>query len=90
MSQRARRSRRYASIVGVLMVLGTGMFAQSTGGTQVRAPASDDPDFARAVREWTTRPEFMSPLVDHLPKIARIPSPKDVFGHHIGEPRKLT
>ena len=90
MSQRARRSRRYASIVGVLMVLGTGMFAQSTGGRQVRASASDDPDFARAVREWTTRPEFMSPLVDHLPKIARIPSPKDVLGHHIGEPRKLT
>jgi hypothetical protein len=90
MSQRARRSRRYASIAGVLLALGTGMFAQSTGGTQVRASASDDPDFARAVREWTTRPEFMSPLVDHLPKIARIPSPKDVLGHHIGEPRKLT
>src|SRR5436190_17116684 len=90
MSQRARRSRRYASIVGVLMAFGTGMFAQSPGGTQVRAPASDDPDFARAVREWTTRPEFMSPLVDHLPKMARIPSPKDVLGHHIGEPRKLT
>src|ERR1041384_4995941 len=50
----------------------------------------DDPDFARAVKEWTTRPEFSSPLVDHLPKVAGIPSPKDILGHHIGEPKKLT
>ena len=42
------------------------------------------------VKEWTTRPEFISPLVDHLPKVAGIPSPKDVLGHHIGEPKKLT
>ena len=50
----------------------------------------DDPDFARAVKEWTTKPEFSSPLVDHLPKVAGVPSPKDVLGHHIGEPKKLT
>src|ERR1041384_6622022 len=50
----------------------------------------DDPDFARAVREWTTKPEFSSPLVDHLPKVAGVPSPKDVLGHHIGAPKKLT
>ncbi|HMD37222.1 MAG TPA: M14 family zinc carboxypeptidase, partial [Vicinamibacterales bacterium] len=42
------------------------------------------------MKEWTTRPEFSSPLVDHLPKAAGIPSPKDVLGHHIGEPKKLT
>ncbi len=42
------------------------------------------------VKEWTTRPEFSSPLVDHLPKVAGIPSPKDILGHHIGEPKKLT
>ena len=42
------------------------------------------------MKEWTTRPEFISPLVDHLPKVAGIPSPKDVLGHHIGEPKKLT
>jgi hypothetical protein len=50
----------------------------------------DDADFARAVKEWTTRPEFSSPLVDHLPKVAGIPSPNDILGHHIGEPKKLT
>src|SRR5262249_22241606 len=50
----------------------------------------NDEDFAARVKEWTTRPEFISPLVDHLPKVAGIPTPKDILGHHIGEPRKLT
>src|SRR6266571_2212054 len=54
------------------------------------AQTTDDKDFARLVKEWTTRPEFSSPLVDHLPKVAGIPSPKDVLGHYIGEPKKLT
>src|SRR5579875_3482653 len=49
-----------------------------------------DPDFAKSVHEWTTRPEFLSPLVDHLPKSAAVPSPKDVLGYYIGAPKKLT
>jgi hypothetical protein len=49
-----------------------------------------DEDFARAVAEWTTRPEFLSPLVDHLPTAEGVPSPKDVLGYHIGAPKKLT
>src|SRR5436190_15322943 len=49
-----------------------------------------DEEFARLVKEWTTKPEFMSPLVDHLPKSSAVPSPKDILGHHIGEPKKLT
>lgn len=49
-----------------------------------------DEDFARAVKEWTTRPEFMSPLVDHLPRAVGIPTPKEYLGYHIGQPKKLT
>jgi len=26
-----------------------------------------DEEYARLVKEWTTSPEFTSPLVDHLP-----------------------
>jgi hypothetical protein len=48
-----------------------------------------DPDFAKTVKEWTTRPEFLSPLVDHLPLSDTIPSPKKVLGDHIGVPNKL-
>ena len=50
----------------------------------------NDEEFAKLVKEWTTRPEFISPLVDHLPKVAGIPSPKDVLGYYIGAPKKLT
>jgi hypothetical protein len=59
-------------------------------GAATSSQQSDDPEFARLVKEWTTRPEFISPLVDHLPKIPGVPSPKDVLGHHVGEPKKLT
>ena len=49
-----------------------------------------DPDYAARVKEWTTKPEFLSPLVDHLPASTGVPSPKDVLGHHIGAPKQLT
>ncbi len=50
-----------------------------------------DEDFAKSQKEWTTRPEFSSPLVDHLPKsTGGVPSPKDVLGYHVGAPKKLT
>lgn len=48
-----------------------------------------DPDFAKTVKEWTTKPEFMSPLVDHLPASGAVPSPKEVLGAHIGAPNRL-
>ncbi|BCS31582.1 hypothetical protein TBR22_A07840 [Luteitalea sp. TBR-22] len=54
------------------------------------ASAATDPDFAARVREWTTGPEFLSPLVDHLPLVKGIPTPKDVLGYHVGTPKRLT
>ena len=54
------------------------------------AQQPQDAEFARLVKEWTTRPEFMSPLVDHLPKENGIPTPKDVLGYYVGAPKKLT
>jgi hypothetical protein len=61
---------------------------------QFPAPAQStqlmDTDFAAQIKEWTTRPEFLSPLVDHLPKSSTVPSPKDVLGYNIGAPKKLT
>src|ERR1700716_1007339 len=92
MPRRGRPSRLFASFAVLLLVASSGILAQSTGEKAVGASAvtTDDPDFARAVKEWTTRPEFSSPLVDHLPKAAGIPSPKDVLGNHIGAPKKLT
>src|SRR5262245_25863794 len=66
------------------------LLIRSTVPAQQKQAQRMDEDFARSVKEWTTRPEFISPLVDHLPKVAGVPSPKDALGYHIGSPKKLT
>src|SRR5262245_55730994 len=59
--------------------------------TETRDPAQpQDEEFASLVKTWTTQPYYISPLVDHLPKVKGIPEPKDILGYHIGAPAKLT
>ncbi|MFI4965139.1 MAG: M14 family zinc carboxypeptidase, partial [Caulobacterales bacterium] len=57
--------------------------------TAAFAQQAMDPVFAQHQKVWTTRPEFSSPLVDHLPAATTVPSPRDVLGHDIGAPRVL-
>src|SRR5689334_7019839 len=64
--------------------------ATAAGLVLTQTKQAQDEEYARLVKEWTTRPEFMSPLVDHLPKVPGVPSPKDVLGYYIGAPKKLT
>jgi len=79
-------------------VLGAGLALVATARvpaqqwvTETRDPKqAQDEDFAKAYQEWTGEAKYGSPLVDHLPKVAGIPTPKDVLGHHIGAPRTLT
>ncbi len=59
----------------------------ATGTAQA---AANDEDFATFVRQATTKPEFLSPLVDHLPRRAGVPTPKEILGYHIGTEKKLT
>ena len=40
-------------------------------------------DFAKAVKEWTTQPYFISPLVDHLPRFVQVSSIED---HRLNHP----
>ncbi len=58
---------------------------------QAPAPQAMDPTFAEHQKAWTTKPEFSSPLVDHLPASTPggPPSPRDVLGHDVGAPRVL-
>lgn len=59
--------------------------------TDTRDPKqAQDEEFAKLYKEWTGDPMYGSPLVDHLPKVPGIPSPKDILGYHIGAPEKLT
>ena len=59
--------------------------------TETRDPKqTQDDEFARLAKEWTGEARFGSPLVDHLPLVKGIPTPKDVLGYYIGAPNKLT
>ena len=66
----------------------------SSAVTEAQKPAArpevNDPDFAEFVKRATTKPEFLSPLVDHLPRKAGVPTPKDLLGYHVGTEKKLT
>src|SRR5688572_15877702 len=66
----------------------------SSAVTQAQKPVAgatvNDPEFAEFVKKATTKPEFLSPLVDHLPRKAGVPTPKDILGYHVGTEKKLT
>ncbi len=49
-----------------------------------------DEAFAKLYATWTGEAKYGSPLVDHLPRVAGIPTPMDVLGYYIGAPAKLT
>ena len=76
------RVSRSIAVVFVVAVASVAIVAQT------KQP--QDEEYARLVKEWTTQPNFMSPLVDHLPKVPGIPTVKDVLGYYSGAPKKLT
>ncbi|HEY7913940.1 MAG TPA: M14 family zinc carboxypeptidase, partial [Blastocatellia bacterium] len=76
--------RQLLTILVALSLSGVSVSAQQ------RPAQQQDEEFARMVKQWTTRPEFLSPLVVHLPRVAGVPTPKEVIGYHVGMPGKLT
>ena len=79
--------RRVAAVLALSVAVAGGA---ATSSAQQAQQEQYDPEYARLVKEWTTRPEFMSPLVERLPVKKGVPQPKDVLGYHIGAPKKLT
>ena len=75
---------RWAIVACLTLLLDVAPHAQPAAREAV------DADFAARVKDWTTAPEFLSPLVDHLPLVKGVPTPKDVLGYHIGTPKRLT
>ena len=75
-------------VSGVLLAFA---LISSSAVPQAQKPSTlDDAEFAAFVKKATTKPEFLSPLVDHLPKKTGVPTPKEVLGYHIGTEKKLT
>lgn len=60
-------------------------------GVRSTAPWGQALDTAatKAMRAWTTAPEYTNRLVDHLPKDAAVVSPADHWGHPPGKPGHL-
>ncbi|HEY1951892.1 MAG TPA: M14 family zinc carboxypeptidase, partial [Gemmatimonadaceae bacterium] len=48
-----------------------------------------DEDYTRKIREYTTEPFFLSPLVDYLPASSTVPTPKVVLGDIAGARNNL-
>ncbi len=84
-------ARRRALLLTTALVIAAVSLPAQQMVTETRDPAqTQDDEFAASVKAWTTQPYFLSPLVDHLPKVSGVPAPKDVLGYHIGAPAKLT
>src|SRR5471032_1905565 len=65
-------------------------FAQAMVNETRDPNQKQDAEFAKLYATWTGEARYGSPLVDHLPLVAGIPTPKDVLGYYIGAPAKLT
>jgi hypothetical protein len=90
-STRASRLRSPGVLVAAAILAAAVSIPAQQTVTDTRDPAQlQDEDFAKSVAAWTTAPYYTSPLVDHLPRVNGIPSPKDVLGYHVGAPAKLT
>jgi len=48
-----------------------------------------DEEYTKKIKEYTTEPFFLSPLVDYLPASKTVPTPKVVLGDVAGAPGKL-
>lgn len=49
-----------------------------------------DTGYGAKIRQFTTDPQFLTELVDHLPVSATVPSPEKFLGHIAGAPDRLT
>jgi len=93
MSAEAARPIRTATLALLSMFLL--LSVAPVGAQEVASDTRDagqvmDEDFAEFFAKWTSEPRYGSPLVDHLPIVPGIPTPKDVLGHHIGATKTLT
>ncbi|MEO8360488.1 MAG: M14 family zinc carboxypeptidase [Vicinamibacteria bacterium] len=72
------------------LIIPTTATAQSKTAGKPAVAQATDPEFAKLQKEWTTKPEFSSPLVDFLPLKKGIPTTKEILGRYVGQPNRLT
>jgi Zinc carboxypeptidase len=74
---------------GLIAVLAGGFLhaQQSKWAPDPKQPV--DEEYTRKIKEYTTAPYFLSPLVDYLPASKTVPTPKAIIGDIAGAPGKL-
>jgi hypothetical protein len=89
-----RRSLTFGLAVALLVaaipvrpVIAQGDAAAAKPGRDPRQPI--DEEYTKKIREYTTEPFFLSPLVDYLPASKTVPTPKVTLGDIAGAPTKL-
>src|SRR3954465_5581718 len=98
-------SRPAATALALLLAIGPANLAAqeatapSPGGSLALPPSATRPgrdpnqpideDYTRKIREYTTEPFFLSPLVDYLPASSTVPTPKAVLGDIAGARNNL-
>jgi hypothetical protein len=58
--------------------------------TCAAAQQQNDADYTRQIRQFTTGPQFITEMVDHLPASSRVPTPLKFFGYIAGADGHLT
>ena len=86
----ARVLRRAISAAALSIVAFSSAFSQAMVNETRDPNQKQDEEFAKLYKTWTGESKYGSPLVDHLPRVAGIPTPKEVLGYYIGAPAKLT
>src|SRR5260370_892780 len=72
-------------LAAFLVLLGAVLLgAETPPGRDPAQPV--DEDYSTKIREYTTAPHFLSPLVDYLPASKTVPTPKAVLGDVAGAP----
>jgi len=80
---------RFVFTIFLFIFLGTTPYIVSAPQAGTAGQAIDK-EYTRLLKEATTKPEFLSPLIEYLPRVKGIPTPKDVLGYIAGAPGKLT
>src|SRR6187455_268051 len=80
---------RRAPLAFALSLLVSGALAQPSQPFVRDPKAAVDEEYTKKIKEYTTMPVFLSPLVEYLPASKNVPTPKAVIGDIAGAPGKL-
>ncbi len=79
---------RLAALFAFVVLANSGLTAQPNKYARDSKQLIDE-EYTRKIKEYTTEPFFLSPLVDYLPASKTVPTPKVVLGDVAGAPGKL-